>query len=397
METGMMKPKRFACALPTRILFGTGVIDSAGEEVSALGQHAMIVAAAESMRRIGALQQLIDSLGGLGVRVTVYEEVQSDPTVDDIDRVAARCKESGCDVVIGLGGGSSVDFAKGVAVGSTHPGSVVDYMGRAGFTPKPLTDSVLPVVAVPTTAGTGAEVTAVAVITIPETHEKHGIISPRVFPRCAIIDPSLMLSLPPRLTAGTGFDVIGHALEAFVSKFTTRFGDMVALESLRLAGKALPRAVENPDDVQARSDMAWAAMLGGAAIANAGMTVAHGIGQALGGRFHVPHGEAVAFCLPETMETVSEARRERLARAANAMGFSRPSMSEPERVRACIDGLKAVRRRIGLEIPLRELGIGPPDVVDLVNDVFETQRWSLEHHPAALEKQDVHVIVEAIL
>ncbi len=396
MNTGTTT-ERFACSLPTRIVFGVDTVGSTGEEVTTHGQHAMIVAAADSMRKIGALKQVTDSLERSGVRTTVFDDVQSDPTVDDIDQVARLCAKNGCNVVIGLGGGSAIDFAKGVAVGSTHSGSVADYMGHPGYTPKPLTDAVLPIVALPTTAGTGAEVTAVAVITIAETKEKHGIISPRVFPRCAVIDPALMLSLPARVTAGTGFDVIGHALEAYVSKFTTPFGDMVALESLRLAGEALQRVVETPGDVAARSDMAWAATLGGAAIANAGMTVAHGISQALGGRFHVPHGEAVAFCLPETMETVRETRLDRLANAADAMGFSLPAMSEAERADACIDGLKALRQRIGLQIPLGQFGIGQSDVSQIIEDTFETQKWSLEHHPTPLEKKDVHAILEAIL
>lgn len=388
-NTQGVEGKRFTCSLPTKVMFGAEVVKSVGEEVSGLGRHAMVVAAAETMKKIGALQQVVESLERSGVAVTVFDDVQSDPTVEAIDHAARICAAQGCDVVVGLGGGSAVDFAKGVAVGASHPGSVLDYIGRPGYVPKPVTAQVLPIVAIPTTAGTGAEVTGVAVITVPRANEKHGIISPRIFPRIAIVDPTLMLSVPPRITAATGFDVIGHAVEAFVSKFTSPFSDLAALEALRLVGLSLRTAVQSPENLAARANMAWAATLGGVAIANAGMTVAHGIAQALGGRFHVPHGEAVASCLPETLETILEVCEERLARIADVMGFSRPEMGISERAQACIAGLKALREDVGLDIRLREFDISVGDVSQLVEDVFQTQQWSLEHHPSALDREDV--------
>jgi alcohol dehydrogenase class IV len=235
------------------------------------------------------------------------------------------------------------------------------------------------------------------VISIPETYEKHGIITPRVFPKVAVIDPRLMVSLPARPTAGTGFDAIGHALEAYVSKFTTPMADLFALEALRIAAIALPQVVDAPTDLDARGRMAWAATLGGAAIANAGMTVTHGIAQALGGRFHVPHGEAVALCLPETLETLLAVRASRLARVAEVMGFATGRKSESELAEACIQGLKTLRRVVHLEIPLGTLGVSAGDVDQLVDDVFATQQWSLEHHPAKLERRDVRGILETLL
>lgn len=388
---------RFSCCLPTKITFGVGAVQSTGTEAAALGDHAMVVAAAESMAKSGALREVADSLEHAGVRATVYDRVQSDPTVSAIDEVAAVCRQQRCRLVVGLGGGSAIDFAKGVAVGATHPGTVHDYMGGPGHTPKPVTEAVLPVVAIPTTAGTGAEVTAVAVITIPETHEKHGIITPRVFPKVAVIDPQLMVSLPALPTAGTGFDAIGHALEAFVSKFTTPMADLFALEALRIAAQTLQRVVVAPTDLDARGRMAWAATLGGAAIANAGMTVAHGIAQALGARFHVPHGEAVALCLPETLETLLTARASRLAKVAEVMGFATGRKSEAERARSCIQGLKTLRRAVHLEMRLETLGVCAAGADQLVEDVFATQQWSLEHHPAKLERRDVRDMLMALL
>lgn len=387
----------FVCSIPTKVIFGFDKIDSVGEEVKELGSHALVVAAAKSMEKIGALGRVTKALEKVGVAVTVFQEVESDPTVAAIDEVARLCSRKGCRVVVGLGGGSAVDFAKGVAVAATHEGSVLDYMTRVGYPPRPITEKTLPIVAIPTTAGTGSEVTAVAVITIPATHEKHGILNPRVLPKVAIVDPGLTLSLPPRLTAGTGFDVFGHAFEAFASKFTTPFADMVALEAMRLVGAHLVAAVRDKENAVARENMAWAATLGGVAIANAGMTVAHGIAQALGGRFHIAHGEAVAFCLPEVMEQMAPSRADRLARVAEAMGIPTRGRNAEDKARDCIAGIKRLREEVGLDIRLGEFGIRLQDVDQLVIDVFNTQHWSIEHHPQELSHGDVKKILEARL
>lgn len=387
----------FVCSMPTKVVFGFDKIDSIGDETKRLGSHALVVAAAKTMEKIGALARAKDSLERAGVTVTVFQEVESDPTVAAIDKVADMCRRESCNVVVGLGGGSAIDFAKGVAVGAAHRGSVLDYMTRVGYPPQLITEKTLPIVAVPTTAGTGAEVTAVAVITIPATHEKHGIINPLVMPKVAIVDPGLMLSLPPRLTAGTGFDVFGHAFEAFVSRFTTPFADAVALEALRLVGANLLLAVREQRSVTARENMAWAATLGGVAIANAGMTVAHGIAQALGGRFHIAHGEAVAFCMPEVMEQMAAARPDRFARVAQIMGMTTQGMTEQECAQTCVAGIRRLRKDVGLDIRYREFGINADDIDQLVEDVFNTQHWAIEHHPCELNHSDVKRILESRL
>jgi alcohol dehydrogenase class IV len=399
MAGGRGKPLlgSFAFSVPTNVVFGFDTVDSVGEKVKQLGRRALVVAAAKSMEKIGALGRVTRALEKAGVAVTVFQEVESDPTATAIDDVAHLCRKEGCSVVVGLGGGSAIDFAKGVAVAGTHEGTVIDYMTRVGYPPKPITGRTLPIAAVPTTAGTGAEVTEVAVITIPATHEKHGIINPLVIPRVAIVDPGLTLSLPARLTAGTGFDVFGHAFEAFASKFTTPFADMVALEAMRLVGGHLAAAVRERENAVAREHMSWASTLGGMAIANAGMTVAHGIAQALGGRFHIAHGEAVAFCLPEVMEQMVPSRADRLARVAEAMGISAKGGGAEGRARACVAGLKKLREEVGLDIRLSEFGIRAQDLDQLVEDVFNTQHWSVEHHPQELSHQDVKRILEARL
>jgi len=317
-ETGNSEIGRFTCSMPTRVIFGANTIDTIGEEAKTLGTHAMVVAAAESMEKIGALKRVTQSLESAGLKLCVCKDVQPDPTVESIDRVADRCSKEGCDLVIGLGGGSAIDFAKGVAVGATHTGSVLDYMHLVGRTSKPISDRVLPIIAVPTTAGTGAEVTAVAVMTIPVTNEKHGIIDRRVFPRVAIVDPTFTLSVPPRVTAGTGFDAL-------------------------------------------------------------------------------PHGESAAVCLPESMETMLEARADRFALVADAMGFSEPGMNVTERAQRCVAGVRQLRKAVGLEIPLREFGISSDDLDQVAQDVFETQQWSIEHHPCELSKDDVRGILQTCL
>jgi len=390
----------FVCSMPTRVIFGMGKTDSVGEEAKILGSHALLVAAADSMEKIGALGTVRESLARSGVKISIFQDVQPNPTVGSIDEVAGYCRGERCDFVVGLGGGSSIDFAKGVAIAATHSGSVWDYVGRRDYEPKPVTDKALPIVAISTTAGTGSEVTQVAVITNPDTKQKPGILSPYIFPKVAVVDPGLTLSLPPRLTASTGFDAFSHALEAFVSKFTTPFADMLALEALRLVANNLPLAVNETNNKEARERMAWAATLGGLAIGHAGMTVVHGIVQALGGRFDMGHGDAVALCLPEVMERPWEARVDRFARVAEVMGISDQTMSARESAEACIKGIKELRKAVGLDIRLAHLGIhpSPADIEELVSEhVFGYLSWAVDCHPRELSSDDVKEMIQVCL
>jgi len=387
----------FVFSMPTKVIFGMDKTDSVGKEASQLGRHALLLAAAETMEKIGALKRVRESLADSGVKVTTFDDVQANPTVAAIDKAADLCRRERCDLVVGLGGGSAIDFAKGVAVMATHEGFVWDYVGRVDHEPKPITAETLPIIAIPTTSGTGAEVTSVAVITNPDTHEKSAIAGSCIIPKVAVVDPSLTLSLPPRLTASTGFDAFAHALEAYVSRFTTPVSDLVALEAIRLVAANLTLAVNQKNNIAARKGMAWAATLGGIAISNAGMTVVHGIAQALGGHFNIGHGETVAFCLPEVMERTWEVKVDRFARVSEAMGTSVRGMSTEESAKACVEGIKGLRKEVGLDSGLKEFGVSPTAIDQLVTDVFGYLKWSVDGHPKELNPEDVKAILQVCM
>jgi len=280
---------------PTEIRFGLGTLAELGHMAKRYGSTALLVSGPG--REYGqTLESARDSLQRAGVEVIRYNQVVPNPTVDVVDRGARIAHKNRCQVVVAVGGGSAIDTGKGIAVAATHPGSVWDYMF---FQDREPTEDTLPIVAVPTTSGTGSHTTLYAVITNTEHKVKSGIGNPNIFPRCAIVDPTLMISLPARLTACTGFDAFSHAFESYVNVSATPMTDILAMEAIRLIAKHLPAAIEDGEDIEARTNLAWADTLAGVCISNAGTTLPHAMGQPISGHFpQVSHGESLAAIYP---------------------------------------------------------------------------------------------------
>jgi alcohol dehydrogenase class IV len=236
--------------------------------------------------------------------------VSGEPDVAAVDAGARRARERGCDVVVGIGGGSAIDTAKAVAGLATNPGSALDYLEVVGRG-QALAAPALPLVAVPTTAGTGAEVTRNTVILAPAQRFKASIRSPFLYPRVALIDPELARSLPPEVTASTGLDALTQLVESYVSVRANPLTDALARDGIRRAAGALRRVVADGQDVSARTEMALASLFSGMALANAGLGAVHGFASPLGGRYPIPHGVACAALLPHVMRVNVRALRER--------------------------------------------------------------------------------------
>ncbi len=288
--------------LPTRIRFGRGGFKELGRMAKEYGISAMLVGyrdhgpLEEMYRRAAA--HLVDA----GLTVTEFFEVPPDPDAELGAEGAERAAEAKVDVVVGLGGGSAIDAAKGIAALVKMGGRLWDYTG-ANQQSRPITES-LPLVAVPTTAGTGTEATAVAVFThhgvgaMPEYPLKASVSGPAVRPKVALVDPELMVGSPRRLTAACGADALGHAIEACMSRRANPVSSALAVRAVSLIVQNLQQAVEFPDDPEPREPLALASTLAGAAFSVAGVTMTHSIAQALGGLLHIPHGEAVAIATP---------------------------------------------------------------------------------------------------
>ncbi len=284
---------------PTEIRFGRGRVGEIGEAVARLGKRCLIVTVPLFPEIEPVFHRVEDSLANSGIEIAHFDKVIPNPTTDVVTEGAKMARAHDADVVLGLGGGSSMDAAKAIAVEATHPGKAWDYLFFRDSQP---TEKTLPVVTVTTTSGTGSHVTQVAVITNPTEKNKSAIFNPNVYPKMSIVDPDLMLTVPEHITASTGFDVFAHAFESFINPNGSAFTDLMALEAIRLVAGHLSAAVENGSDIEARTHMAWADTLAGLCIANSGVTLPHGIGMAIGGIYpHVMHGEALAVVYPAVM------------------------------------------------------------------------------------------------
>jgi alcohol dehydrogenase class IV len=284
---------RFEFATATRIIFGAGTLNDIGKLASEMGSRALV--ASNSAERAAPL---IEKLSAAGITSVLFV-VEKEPEIATARDGAEIARANKCDLVIGFGGGSAVDTGKAVAAMATNPGDPLDYLEVVGQN-KPLTVPPLPYIAIPTTAGTGAEVTRNAVLASPEHNVKVSMRSPLMLPRLALIDPELSYSLPPEATASTGMDALTQVIEPFVSPGATPMTDAICREGMRRA-RSLQRAYM-VGDPSSREDMATAALFGGLALANAKLGAVHGIAGPLGGMYPIPHGVACARLLPFVME-----------------------------------------------------------------------------------------------
>ncbi|MEI8247898.1 MAG: iron-containing alcohol dehydrogenase [Lentisphaerota bacterium] len=281
-----------------KIVFGAGKINEAGNLGKAFGKRAVLVCD-PFCRKSGTADKVVNSLKAAGISCAVYDEVIPNPTCDSIDKAAALARETDSEFVIGLGGGSSMDTAKGTAVAATHSGGVWDYaIGN-----KPVSDNVLPVIAISTTSGTGSQCTMFSVITNPRTRQKPGMGSPYILPKVAIIDPELMLTLPQGQTLVTGFDVFCHAVEAYTSNASSPVSDIYAEKAIELTARYLPVVYREGNNLETRSMMALADTFAGVAINNAVVSLAHVLAHVIGGHCEdVAHGDALYAIYREVLK-----------------------------------------------------------------------------------------------
>ena len=280
--------------LPTKLLYGAGCLSALGG-CALPGRKALLVTSAgQSAKRHGYLGRVEEQLTQAGVRAVLYDQITPNPTKAEVMAGAALCRKEGCDFVLGLGGGSSIDAAKAISVMARNPGDYWDYVSGGTGKGKAVPNAPLPVVAVTTTAGTGTEADPWTVTTNEETQEKIGFGYEKTFPVLSVVDPELMVSVPPRLTAYQGFDALFHSTEGYLNRTASPISDLMALEAIRLIGKSLPRAVRDGADLEARGDVALANTLSGMVETLSGCISEHSIAHAMSA-YHpkLPHGAAL--------------------------------------------------------------------------------------------------------
>jgi len=383
---------RFEFATAGRIIFGPGVLREAGGLISALGRRALVVTGQTQERAEPLLQQL----AAAGVEAILLS-VAGEPTTDLAGVGARLAIESGAQVVIGFGGGSSLDAAKAIAALAANGGDPLDYLEVVGRG-KTLAEPALPVIAIPTTAGTGAEVTRNAVLLSPQHAVKASLRSPTMLPRLALVDPELTYSLPPHVTASTGLDALTQLIEPFTSSRANPMTDALCREGMARVARSLRRAFSKGHDTAAREDMALASLLGGLALANAGLGAAHGFAGPVGGMFDAPHGAICASLLPHVMSTNVAALAQRRPGS--------PELSRYDEVAAIVTGnplalakdgvqwVQALAQDLGIP-PLRAYGIRKEHIEVLVQKTAAAS--STKANPIVLTTEELTGILQAAI
>lgn len=336
---------------PTKVIFGVGSVSEVPIEASAFGKKAVLVTD-EGLMSTGLVEQVQAKLGDLVVHT--YADVPQDSGMEVVDKGAQEALSAGADVIVSLGGGSVIDTAKAMSIVMNEGGSIRDFQGL-----QMLTRPQIPHIAIPTTAGTGSEVTSAAVIFDPEQGQKILVFEYFITPRVAILDPEITASLPPNLSAATGMDAMTHAVESYVSLQRNPISDAAALHAIRLIVNHLPQAVANGSDLGARGQMQVAALLAGWAFSNAMVGLVHAMAHSLGAVCRIPHGLANALILPQVMRYNLTEVPELMRDIAAAMGISVAQLDPLAAGKAAADKMEGFLKQIGLTSRLKDLGVSP--------------------------------------
>jgi len=376
--------------ITTQIIYGRHSAGRIGEIAGELGVTKAQIVTDEGVAGSGVLDRIMAPLKDAGVATVLFDEVEVNPTVQTVDRAAGQYASQGCDGVIAVGGGSPLDVGKSVGVLATNPGTASDYLGM---------DRVkipcAPVIGVPTTAGTAAEITDVAVLSDHEKKIKVGLRSAHVAPRVALLDPLLTLSLPPGPTRDSGLDALTHAVEAYVSVNAWRASDALALKSIELVGRYLRGAVHNGQDIEARDGMLTASLLAGMAFHNTKLCLVHAITGPLGGAYNLPHGASNAIVLPHAMRFLLPGAVSKYVDIAIALGEPVEGLSEREAAELAVDAVEQLSEDVGLPEGLSVYGVKDEDLPALSETIEGSYMTPLS--PRVPEAADILEICRAAL
>ncbi len=373
---------------PVRLAMGEGSFAELGVHTARYGSHALIVTGREAMQRTGRLQQAQDLLAAAGVQATVFTGVRPNPTDIGIREAAARCRERGCDVILGLGGGSPMDTAKGVAVAGTHDRDIDDFLlfGPDGKKAKP-GPQTLPIICVTSTAGTSSQLTPFAIINAEAARVKTSLAGDAIFPRVAICDPELTYSAPPRVTAATGIDVLCHSIEASFASGASPVTDLCVEKAVALVAEFLPRAVADGSDREARRALSEADIFAGYGLSNCGGTIIHALEHPLSAHYtDLTHGEGLAALLPAYARLFHAQSPARFAHLAALLGAGESSEQlEP--------ALRQLLEKVGLSVTLGDLGVRADCVDEIVADTLRYNRGTLDRMPISVGEAEVRAML----
>ncbi len=382
----------FEFATAQQIIFGNGKANSIASLAQTLGQRALVITSTSNPR----VQTLLTEWQSQGLVATTLA-ASGEPTVEEIVQGTSRAREADCDLIIAIGGGSVIDTGKAIAALLTNPGDPLDYLEVVGKG-HPLQIASAPLIAAPTTAGTGAEVTRNAVLAVPDQQVKVSLRSPTMLPRIALVDPELTHSMPPELTASTGLDALTQCIEPFVSNQANPITDGIAREGIQAAARSLLMAVQDGNNDAARTDMAFASLCGGLALANAKLGAVHGFAGVLGGMFPIPHGTVCACLLPHVMAANVAALAARAPDSPTLARFDQVGQlvtgEQNATAQDAVEWIQALCAKLQIA-GLSAFGV-PPTEFDLIV-AKSKQASSMKGNPIMLSESELHHILTQAL
>ena len=377
--------------MPKVIWAAPGSVEKVGSEAVRLGASQVLIVATAALVETGIVARVEPLFAAAGLGTTVYPDVPPEPDAESLDPVLALVRSGGFDLVVGLGGGSAIDAAKAAALIGPNGGNAGDYFGTERV-PQP----GLPVIAIPTTSGTGAEATPNAIFTDTRDQVKKGIVSAYMFPEVAIIDSELTLTLPAAITAATGMDALTHAIESFTSTRATPLTDMWAAEAIRLIGRSIRTAVFQGSNLTARAGMALGSHYAGISIANAGTGAVHPMAYPLGGQFHVPHGIANATLLPHVLRWNVQGDPAKFARVAALLGEKTAGLGDMEAADLAVGCVARLSRDLGIPSGVSAFGVKDLHLPAMAAAAHATRRL-MDNNPRDLTQNQVEQIYQEAL
>ncbi|MDR3305544.1 MAG: iron-containing alcohol dehydrogenase [Clostridiales Family XIII bacterium] len=344
--------------IPNNIITGENAIRLSMDHITAFGKKALIVTD-EAMVKFGNVKKLTDELDGVGIAYEIYPGINSEPTHSMIDAGAVIYKESGCDFLIGIGGGSPLDSMKAIAVVAANGGRITEYAGKKIEKDSP------PTVAIPTTAGTGSEATKVSIITNTDTDVKMLLSDAKLMAKLAVVDPVFTLTVPPSVTAATGIDALTHAVEAFTSVKAFPMSDIFAESAVVKIFENIQACYTDGSNLSARQQMATAALEAGIAFSNASVTIVHGMSRPIGALFHVAHGQSNAMLLNVCLKFLKQGAVPQLCRLANGIGVYQDGMMPEEGADAFVNATLALLKTLDVK-PIQAFGVSEEDFFRLI-------------------------------
>lgn len=367
--------------LPTKLVYGVGAIQNKlAEELCNLRTASAIIVTDKGVVGAGLLKDLESTLNTAKIKYTIFDEVEPNPSTDTCYKGAEAAKSIEADVIISIGGGSSMDVGKTIAILMTNDGDLDAYEGAEKFSNEPL-----PVIAIPTTAGTGSEATPFAVITIKARNYKMTILSARIFPKIAILDPLVISTVPAHVAAACGMDALTHAIESFTNQLASPITDAIGVEAMRLIGKYLRAYVANRQNLEAAGGMLVASNLAGIAFGISRLGVCHAMAHPLGGFANVAHGVANAILLPHVMDFNKLADRGKYKRIAAALGEDVTGFTDLEAVDLAIGAVKKLSKDIGIPATLSEVGVKAEDIPQMSKDAMLSGNIAVNPRSATLQ------------